>query len=131
MGFIRVGIFQVGIFLDGNCPGENYTGWEFSLVEVFHVGFVRSESSGWQFSGWEFSCYRFYYLDIFSKPPSSKSSAFERNCSIFDQENFSFGGKVKHELWVASYEVRYANYEFKFTSFEFKSPSCVFKSTTY
>ena len=81
MGFIRVGVFQggscpggnfprgvfrVGVFLGGscpcgnfpggvflgeNCPGGTYPRWEFSLVEVFRVGIVRWESSGWQLSG--------------------------------------------------------------------------------
>ena len=36
----------MGIFPDGSYPG-----WEFSLVEVFRVGIVWWESSGWQFSG--------------------------------------------------------------------------------
>ena len=49
---VRVGIFQVGVFLGGNCAGGTYPGWEFSLVEVFRVEIVRLESSGW-----EFSCY--------------------------------------------------------------------------
>ena len=68
----RVGIFQVGVilveggdllsenypggsytkgeFLGKNCPVGSYTGWEFSLGEVFLVGIVQWESSGWQFS---------------------------------------------------------------------------------
>ena len=46
-------IFRVGVFLSGNCPGGTHPGWEFSLVEVFRVGNIR-----WESSGWEFSCYR-------------------------------------------------------------------------
>ena len=48
VGDVRVGIFQVGVFLGGNCPGGTYPGWEFSLVEVFRLGIVRWESTGWQ-----------------------------------------------------------------------------------
>ena len=33
------------------------------------------------------------------------------------------GGKVKHELQVASYEFRYTSYEFKSRSYEFESTS--------
>ena len=39
----------MGVFLGGNCPGEAYPGWEFSLVEVFRVGIAR----------WEYLCGNF------------------------------------------------------------------------
>ena len=56
MGNFRVGIFRVGVSLGGNCPGGTYPGWGFSLVEVFRVGIVR-----WESSGWGFSCYHKTY----------------------------------------------------------------------
>ena len=40
-----MGIVRVGIILSGNCSGESYPGWEFSLVVVFWVGIVQGESS--------------------------------------------------------------------------------------
>ena len=39
-------------------------------------------------------------------------------------------GKVKHYLWVTSYEFKSTSYEFKFTSYEFESTSYEFKSTS-
>ena len=80
VGVVRVGILRVGVFLGGsfpggsflggsfpgwefsggvvflggNCPGGTYPGCEFYLVEIFQVGIVQRESSGW-----EFSCYRY------------------------------------------------------------------------
>ena len=39
-------------------------------------------------------------------------------------------GKVKNELWVASYEFRYTNYEFNSMSDKFNSMSYKFKSTS-
>ena len=56
MGVVRVGIFRVGDFLGRNCPGGTYPGWGFSLVEVFRVGIVR-----WESSGWGFLCYHKIY----------------------------------------------------------------------
>ena len=50
-----MGVVRVGVFLGRNCPDGSYSGWEFSLVEVFRVGIVQWESSWWQFSAWEFS----------------------------------------------------------------------------
>ena len=52
--FSWVGVFRVGVFLGGNCPGGTYPGCEFYLVEIFQVGIVQ-----WESSGWEFSCYRY------------------------------------------------------------------------
>ena len=40
-------------------------------------------------------------------------------------------GKVKHELWVASYKFRYTSYEFKPMSYEFESKRYEFKPTCY
>ena len=45
-----MGIIRVGIILSGNCSGESYPGWGFSLVVVFWVGIVQGESSGWEIS---------------------------------------------------------------------------------
>ena len=41
------------------------------------------------------------------------------------------GGKVKHELRVASYEFKSTSYELKFTSYEFKCTSCELKFMSY
>ena len=75
-------IFRVGVFLGGNCPGETYPRWEYSLVEVFRVGIVR-----WESSGWEFLC----YLIINTYQPSRKKTAvllfaFEKNKSFLNKK---------------------------------------------
>ena len=40
-------------------------------------------------------------------------------------------GKVKLELWIASYELRYTSYEFTSASSEFKYMSCEVEFTNY
>ena len=61
-GIFWVGIFQVGVILGGNFPGGSYPGWEFSLVEIFRVGIVRGQSSGWECSQYRiFVDWKFYF----------------------------------------------------------------------
>ena len=64
-----MGIFRVGLFLGGSCPGENFLGGEgggggggeFSWlgvvrVRIFWVGVILGRNFlWWKFSGWELS----------------------------------------------------------------------------